>query len=29
MAFLRLQKRLLDESKALQKDDFFWALKIL
>jgi hypothetical protein len=29
MAFLRLQKRMLDESKALQKDDFFWALKIL
>ena len=29
MAFLRLQKRLLGESEMLQKNDFFWALKIL
>jgi hypothetical protein len=29
MAFLRLQKRMLDESEALQEDDFFWVLKIL
>ena len=29
MAFLRLQKRLLGESETLQKNDFFWALKIL
>ena len=29
MAFLRLQKRLLGESEILQKNDFFWALKIL
>ncbi len=29
MAFLRLQKRMLDESEALQEDDFLWSLKIL
>ena len=29
MAFLRLQKRMLDESEALQEDDVLWSLKIL
>jgi hypothetical protein len=29
MTFLRLQKRMVGESVALQKEDFFWALNTL